>query len=251
MTPATASASSWSGVELDRIRPHRPKSTRAFAWASAALASSTPAESTAGTVFGMSITVVTPPMAAARVRVPKSSLSGKPGSRLCTWTSIAPGSTYIPCASMRAAFSGIGPPASTRVITPSVTWTSASRGPSGPWTVPPLISSSVKFEVLNAEERRVRNAGVLYVFLASFLSIEDDDQVDDIRARVAQNLGRTQRVATGRHHVFDEGDAVPWREVAFDLLRGPITLRFLTHEDQRKPGLERDGPSEQDGAQLR
>src|SRR5712671_425439 len=157
----------------------------------------------------------------------------------------------MPCASIRAALSGIGPPASTRVITPSVTWTSAWRGPSGPWTVPPLISSSVKFEVLNAEERRVSNAGVLDVFLASFLSIEDDDQVDDIRARVAQNLGRTQRVATSRHHVFDEGDAVPWREVAFDLLRGPVTLRFLAHEDQRKPGLEGDGPAEQDGAQLR
>src|SRR5882672_3957483 len=152
---------------------------------------------------------------------------------------------------MTAALSGVGPPASTRVITPSVTCTSASRGPSGPWTVPPRISSSVKFQVLNAKERRVRDAGAFDVVLAPFASVEHDDQVDDVGARVTQHLRRTKRVAAGRHHVFDEGDPVFGLEAAFDLLRGPVPLRFLAHEDQRQPGLQGDGPAKQDGAKLR
>jgi len=108
---------------------HSPKSTRDRDRASAAFASSTPAESTAGTVFGMSITVVTPPAAAAAVSVPKSSLSGKPGSLLCTCTSMPPGSSHLPETS--TGFPRPDPRGPTLVITPSLTVTSRSAGPSG------------------------------------------------------------------------------------------------------------------------
>src|SRR5437867_610432 len=46
---------------------------------------------TAGTVFGMSATVVTPPMAAERVPLGKSSLCRSPGSLMWTWRSTHPG----------------------------------------------------------------------------------------------------------------------------------------------------------------
>jgi len=154
--PSAARASSSSGIVPDRTSAHIPTSTRALLRASAALDSSTPTESTAGTVFGMSITVVTPPAAAASVRVPKSSFCGKPGSRLCTCTSIAPGSTYMPRASTICAFEGAGS-LPTLVMTPSATCTSTSRGPSGVWTMPPSMTSafvraeSVKLEVGDSE----------------------------------------------------------------------------------------------------
>src|SRR5579864_6815602 len=188
------------------MRPQSPKSTRAFPRASAAFDSSTPAPSTAGTVFGMSITVVTPPAAAAAVSVPKSSLSGNPGSRLCTWTSMAPGRTYRPEASTTFAPAGARKSDPTRVMTPSVTWTSASSGPPGVYTVPPRIRSSVKLEVLDPEQRRVRNACAPDVLLSALTTIEHHDEVNHVQARVPQNLRRPQRVAAGRHHVLDHGD---------------------------------------------
>ena len=122
-------SSSCSGVVVERIKPHRPKSTRALLRARADLASRTPALSTAGTVFGMSRTTVTPPAAAASVREAKSSFSGNPGSRLWTWTSTPPGSTYRPLASRT--FPSVRRLGSTRVITPSLINTSVSRAPSG------------------------------------------------------------------------------------------------------------------------
>ena len=51
---------------------------------------------TGGTVLGMSITVVTPAAAAARVPEPKSSFSVIPGSRKWTWASTRPGITASP-----------------------------------------------------------------------------------------------------------------------------------------------------------
>ena len=46
-----------------------------------------------GSVFGISNTVVTPPITAANDPVSRSSLCIRPGSRKCTWVSITPGST--------------------------------------------------------------------------------------------------------------------------------------------------------------
>src|SRR2546427_3409446 len=203
--PAFARLSSWSAVELDRIRPQRPKSTRALLCASAALASSTPPASTAGTVFGMSITVVTPPAAAAAVSVPKSSFSGKPGSRLWTWTSMAPGSTYIPRASTTPAPGEADLRSAKIVMTPSEMWTSTRRGPSGVWTVPPAMTRagpaarSIKFQVRDAEKRRIRNAGAADVLLSPFAPGEHDDEVDPLHARVAEPPGRAQGSATRGH----------------------------------------------------
>src|SRR6266702_7382943 len=182
--------SSCSGVVLERSNPQSPKSTRALLRARADLDSRTPALSTAGTVFGMSSTTVTPPAAAAAVSVPKSSFSGKPGSRLWTCTSTAPGRTYLPRASTSVPPAVSARPGSTFVMTPSLTSTFASRGPAGVYTVPLRIRSSVKFEVLNPEQRRVRNAGGADVVLPTLASVEHDDEVDDVEARVAQHLDR-------------------------------------------------------------
>src|SRR5450759_2384029 len=39
--------------------------------------------------------------------------------------------------------------------------------------------------------------------------------------------------------------------MAFDLLRRPIALWFLSDQDQRQPGLHRNGAAQQDGPKLR
>src|SRR5438132_5467098 len=244
-------SSSCSGVVLDRMRAHSPKSTRALLRARAAFDSSTPALSTAGTVFGISTTVVTPPAAAAAVRVPKSSFSGNPGSRLWTWASTAPGSTYMPVTSISAPSGPIARPRSTRTMAPSLTCTSARRGPSGVYTVPPLMRSSVKFEVLNPEKRRVRNARLANVFLAAFSAVQHHNQVNHFESGVAQHLQRAQRVSARGDDVLDHRDAFSGGEMAFDLFGGAVTLRLLAHEQKRQAGLHRHRASEQDGAELR
>src|SRR5438128_606387 len=221
------------------MRPHRPKSTRALLRAIAAFDSSMPAVSTAGTVFGMSSTTVIPPAAAAAVRDPKSSFSGKPGSRLWTWTSTPPGRTYIPVTSISFPSGSIARPGSTLTITPSVTWTSTWRGPSGVQTVPPFRRRSVKFQVLSSEQWRVRDAGLADVFFAALSAVQHHDQVDHLEPGVAQRLHRAERVATRRDDVLDHGDALAWGETAFELLCGAVTLRLLTHEQQREAGLHR------------
>src|SRR5437879_9731077 len=226
------------------MSPQSPKSTRALLRASAALDSRTPALSTAGTVFGMSSTTVTPPAAAAAVSVPKSSFSGKPGSRLWTCTSTAPGKTYLPRASTSVPSAVSARPGSTLVTTPSLTSTSALRGPAGTYTVPVRIKSSVKFEVLNPEQDRVRDASSAAVVLPSFASVEHDDQVDHVEAGVAQHLDRAERVAACGHDVFDHGGAFAGRETSFVLLGGPVTLRLLAIEQQREPELHRERSTE-------
>src|SRR5213592_3874917 len=63
---------------------------------------------TAGIVFGMSATVVTPPIAAERVPLGKSSLRRSPGSLMWTWRSTHPGrinaSPWSICSSPRRTF---------------------------------------------------------------------------------------------------------------------------------------------------
>ena len=65
-----------------------------YAWPSATsrLSSSAGPFTVDGIEFsGMSITVVTPPAAAALVAVAKPSQSVRPGSLMCTWVSTRPG----------------------------------------------------------------------------------------------------------------------------------------------------------------
>src|SRR5256885_1681056 len=230
------------------MSPHKPKSTRALLCAIAAFDSSMPAVSTAGTVFGMSSTTVIPPAAAAAVRLAKSSFSGNPGSRLWTWTSTPPGSTYIPDTSITLPCTGRL--RSTRVITPSVTCTSACWGPTAVWTVPPLNRSSVKLQVLHAKQRRVRNLRVADVVLATFSAVQHDDQMDDLEARTAKHLHRAKRVTARGDDVLDHSHPLPCLEATFELLRGSVSLWLFAHEHERKPSVHRYGSAEQHSAQL-
>src|SRR5258708_22790802 len=115
-------------------------------------------------------------------------------------------------------------------MTPSAICTSTSRGPSGVWTVPPSMTSafvrveSVKLEVGDAEQRRIRNAGPADVLLTTFAAVEDYDQVDHLDACIAQHLRRAQRVAAGGDDVFDHGHAVSMLEPSFYLLAGAVSL---------------------------
>src|SRR6266566_4632070 len=93
--------------------------------------------------------VVVPPHAAARVPVSKLSAENVPpnGISMCVCTSIPPGSTYLPVASMTwSAAAASAPPsavmsrASTAAIFSPATSTSASSVPDAVTTVPPLIS---------------------------------------------------------------------------------------------------------------
>src|SRR5947207_12432392 len=97
-----------------------------------------------------SMIVVVPPHAAARVPVSKVSAENVPpnGISMCVCTSIPPGSTYLPVASMTwsaatAAASSPASPvtalASTAAIFSPATSTSASSVPDAVTTVPPLI----------------------------------------------------------------------------------------------------------------
>ena len=74
--------------------PQKPTSTATLPRAQARFVSSASTSTVGGTEFsGMSISVVTPPAAAARVAVVKPSHSVRPGSLTCTWVSTRPGSS--------------------------------------------------------------------------------------------------------------------------------------------------------------
>ncbi len=70
-----------------------PKSQKDFDSAISFLTSAPSTFFVWGIVLGMSSTVVTPPITAAREPVIQSSLYSIPGSRKWTWPSITPGST--------------------------------------------------------------------------------------------------------------------------------------------------------------
>src|ERR1700746_3480599 len=92
--------------------------------------------------------VVVPPQAAARVPVSKVSTENVPpnGISMCVCTSIPPGSTYLPVASMTWSAAGAASPGGvtsrekTAAIFSPATSTSASSVPDAVATVPPLIS---------------------------------------------------------------------------------------------------------------
>src|SRR5712692_1255140 len=98
----------------------------------------------------------------------------------------------MPRASISLPLASRARPGSTFVITPSLTNTSASRGPVGVYTVPLRRSSSVKFQVFNPEQRRVRDAGLTDVVLTALAPIDQHHQVDHIEAAVTQHLDRTE-----------------------------------------------------------
>src|SRR5712691_5962597 len=112
------------------------------------------------------------------------------------------------------------------------------------------MRSSVKFEFVNPEKWRVRNAGLANVFFAPFSTVQHHDQVDHFEPRVAQCLHRAQRVAARGDDVLDHRDAFSDCEAAFELFGSAITLRLLAHEQQRQSSLDRHRASEQDSAQL-
>src|ERR1700677_5066736 len=97
--------------------------------------------------------VVVPPHAAARVPVSNVSAENVPpnGISMCVCTSIPPGSTYLPVASMTrsaataAGFSAAASPVTARASTAAIfspaTSTSASSVPDAVTTVPPLINT--------------------------------------------------------------------------------------------------------------
>src|SRR6266851_7987523 len=162
----------------------------------------------------------------------------------------------MPRASTTCASEGAGA-LPTPMMTPSATCTSTSRGPSGVWTMPPSMTSafvrldSVKLEIGDAEQRRIRNAGPADVLLAALSAVEDDHEIDDLDPRVAKHLCRAQGVATGGDDVLDHCDPLSRLEPSLYLLRCPVSLGFFAHEDQGQAGLHGDGSPQQHRAQLR
>ncbi len=90
-----------------------------------------------------SITVVTPPRAAARVPVSQSSLDVVPqnGSSRWTWTSSPPGIRYFPEASTTVTASAVKFGPTSAIVSPLMA-TSAVLRPSGLTTVAPVITRS-------------------------------------------------------------------------------------------------------------
>ncbi len=113
--------------------PQKPRSIQAWPSAVFRLASSPATVVVGGTeLSGMSMTVVTPPAAAARVAVAKPSHSVRPGSLTCTWVSTRPGSRAVsPRSVRRSSPTSSEPYAAICSIRPSWISTSAGRSPSG------------------------------------------------------------------------------------------------------------------------
>src|ERR1700730_4814417 len=88
---------------------------------------------------------------------------------------------------------------------------------------------SVKLEVGDAKEWRVRDAGAPDVFPAALTAIENDNEMDHFDARVAQHLGRAQRITTGRDDVLDDRDPFPRLQDPLDLFRGPVALPLFAN----------------------
>ena len=92
-TPASCSRPGRPGCRAPR-RPRSPRPRCADGRAAARLTASAAVVVVGGRLFsGMSISVVTPPAAAALVAVAKPSHSVRPGSLTCTWVSTRPGSS--------------------------------------------------------------------------------------------------------------------------------------------------------------
>ena len=107
-TPASCSARRSPGLP-GIAPPQKPTSTKHLAACGGLpLDLAAPATSVVGgmQLSGMSMIVVTPPAAAARVAVAKPSHSVRPGSLTCTWVSTRPGSSTSSSASSRSRAAG-------------------------------------------------------------------------------------------------------------------------------------------------
>ena len=146
LTPtAPRAARSRNGAGSVPMRPpHSAKSTIDSRSPAARFASNAAPSTTGGREFsGMSMTVVTPPAAAARLPWYQPSQSVRPGSLKCTCASTTPGNASSPRASISA--SAIAAPGSTRALMrPS--WMRISRAytPSA-MTVAPRIARSTRY----------------------------------------------------------------------------------------------------------
>jgi hypothetical protein len=130
-TPAFQSAGSSSEFP-GTTPPQNPASTQSFPAAAASFSRNAAAEVVAGMLFrGISINVVTPPAAAARVAVENPSQSARPGSLICTCVSTTPGITTKSPASCTVAPETISSNAETAAITPPSTCIAAARSPCG------------------------------------------------------------------------------------------------------------------------
>src|SRR5258708_32276864 len=111
-------------------------------------------------------------------------------------------------------------------------------------------AESVKLEVGDSEQWRIRNAGRADVLLAALAAVEDDDQVDDLDARVAKHLRRAQRVAAGGDDVLDHSHPLSRLVPSLYLLRGPVSLGLFADEDQGQAGLHGNRATQEHRAQL-
>src|SRR5450432_3159984 len=118
------------------IPPHSPKSVTEAASRAARFSSNSLGPTVHGEeLSGMSKKVAPPPAASAWLPVAAPSHSARPGWLKCTWTSISPGSTVRPRASISSPLPGNSRAIST--MRPSSTARSAAMTPSGVTTEPP------------------------------------------------------------------------------------------------------------------
>ena len=124
--------------------PQKPTSTAHWPLAAARFAAK-PSRVVVGGIelSGMSTSVVTPPIAAARVAVAKPSHSVRPGSLRCTCVSTMPGRIASSPQSSRWASPGTSSHVETRTILPPRTWMLAGTMPSGVTTRCDRTTSSI------------------------------------------------------------------------------------------------------------
>src|SRR5216684_1725745 len=107
-----------------------------------------------GALLGMSKTVVTPPAAAAAVPLRKPSLYVAPGSRMWTWTSITPGRTKRPEASITFEAFGALEFEPSHATFPSFEAIAHLRRDDETATTPFLITRSAELKIGWGSERR-------------------------------------------------------------------------------------------------
>src|SRR5476649_3109053 len=185
-----------------------------------------------GSSVGISITVVTPPAAAARVALSKSSSRvdrKKPG--MCECASTRPGSTYLPVASICWApcIGSLAP--ATALMVPSLMPIRAGALPLGPMTVPPLMTRSNIDLVLGAPELVERARVALEAPL-----VELRQRGLEVRERAARRVARVVGLLQGRlGHLILQDDGLHVGELLVAQLRE-------VRRGDRLLGVEIDAP---------
>src|SRR5471030_2372606 len=185
-----------------------------------------------GSSVGISITVVTPPAAAARVALSKSSSRvdrKKPG--MCECASTRPGKMYLPVASICSApcIGSFGP--ATALIVQSVMPIRPGAPPSGPMTVPPLMTRSNIDLVLGTPELVERVCIALETPL-----VELRQRGLEVRERAARRVARVVGLLQGRlGHLILQDDGLHVGELL-------VAKLLEVRRGQRLPGVEVDAP---------